>query len=75
MLINWKIVSHPMNWATILLMVIIAGAFGHMVLEYLGHTPETAETSRRSSYDAMPAGQSPGQTATDAIDPQGSLQT
>lgn len=54
--LNWKIISHPMNWATILLMVIIAGAFGHLVLTFLGYNPATKTSS---SYTQLPAGQSP----------------
>lgn len=72
--VNWKMVSHPINWVVVVLMALIAGAFGHLMLAYLGHTPDTAE-SRKSSYDDMPAGQSPGQVAAGAIDPQGSYQT
>lgn len=66
---NWKLVSHPMNWLTILLMVIIAGSIGHFLLSYLGIEPNL---KAQSSYDAMPAGQSPGEQATGAIPPQGS---
>lgn len=54
--LNWKIISHPMNWVTILLMLIIAGAFGHMVLTLFGMNPATATSS---SYTQLPAGQSP----------------
>lgn len=70
--VNFKMVSHPVNWVTILLMVLIAGAIGHLTLSLLGIEPQTAD--KRSSYDAMPAGQSPGQVAAGAIDPQGSSQ-
>jgi hypothetical protein len=69
--INFKMASHPMNWITFLLMVFIAGSIGHLVLTYLGIEPSTKKTS---SYDDMPAGQSPGQVASGAIDPQGSMQ-
>lgn len=54
--LNWKIVGHPMNWITILLMLIIAGAFGHLVLTLFGMNPATKDSS---SYAALPAGQSP----------------
>jgi hypothetical protein len=54
--LNWKIVSHPMNWVVILLMLIIAGAFGHMVLTLFGMNPSTKTSS---SYTQLPAGQSP----------------
>jgi hypothetical protein len=65
--VNWKLVGHPMNWITIFLMLVIAGSIGHLLLTYLGIEPNTKETS---AYDSMPAGQSPGQAATAAIDPQ-----
>jgi hypothetical protein len=71
--INWKMISHPMNWLTILLMVIIAGAIGHLLLSYIGIEPATQ--AKRSGYSSMPAGQSPGEAAAGAVTPQGSLQT
>lgn len=54
--LNWRIVSHPINWVTILLMLIIAGAFGHMALTLFGKNPATKDGS---SYAQLPAGQSP----------------
>ena len=69
--VNFKMVSHPINWVTFMLMVLIAGAFGHFVLSYFGIEPATRHST--SSYDDMPAGQSPGQVASGAIDPQGSV--
>lgn len=70
-LINWKLASHPLNWATIVVMLLIAGAGAHLLLQYLGQTPATEQ---RSAWNEMPAGQSPGQEAAGAIDPQGSSQ-
>ena len=61
-----------MNWLTFFFMVVIAGAIGHFTLTYFGIEPNTSR--RKSSYDDMPAGQSPGQEAAGAIDPQGSWQ-
>lgn len=66
--INWRMVSHPMNWITIFLMLVIAGAIGHFLLSYLGIEPNL---KAQSSFDAMPAGQSPGEVASGAITPQG----
>ena len=54
--LNWKIIGHPMNWIEVLLMLIIAGAFGHLVLTLFGMNPATATSS---SYAQLPAGQSP----------------
>jgi hypothetical protein len=73
-IINWKIALHPMNWATIIAMLLLAGVGAHLLLEYLGHTPDTEATANASAYTEQPAGQSPGQDAAGAIDPQGSLQ-
>jgi hypothetical protein len=72
-LINFKLMSHPLNWATVALMLLIAGAFGHLLLEYLGHSP-ACSGGKVSAWTEQPAGQSPGQEAAGAIDPQGSLQ-
>lgn len=66
--VNWRMVSHPMNWITFILMVIIAGSIGHLLLTYLGIEPTL---KGQSSYDAAPAGQSPGEVASGAISPQG----
>ena len=71
-IINRRMISHPMNWITFLLMVVIAGSFGHLVLSLFGQEPSTS--ARRSGFADMPAGQSPGQTAAGAIDPQGAEQ-
>lgn len=71
--INFRMMSHPLNWVVVVLMVVIAGSIGHLLLTYLGIEPDAR--ARRSSYDQMPAGQSPGQVASGAIDPQGALQT
>jgi hypothetical protein len=68
--VNWKMISHPMNWLTFMLMVIIAGAFVHYVLSYLGVEP----SGPGWGFSTMPAGQSSGLRATGAIAPQGSLQ-
>jgi hypothetical protein len=55
-IVNWKLLGHPLNWFTVVLMVIIAGTFGHLVLTYFGFEPATSKTS---SYTELPAGQSP----------------
>lgn len=36
MIINWGLVKHPMNWVTIVLMLVIAGIAGHLALSYFG---------------------------------------
>lgn len=69
--INWKMVSHPMNWITFMLMVIIAGAIGHLLLSYFDIEPQV---KGKLGYAAMPAGQSPGEVPSGAITPQGTEQ-
>jgi hypothetical protein len=34
--VNWKLVSHPINWLVILLMLVIAGTAGHLLLSLAG---------------------------------------
>lgn len=39
--INWRMVSHPINWLVILLMLVIAAIFGHLLLSLLEQEPAT----------------------------------
>lgn len=71
-ILNLKMMSHPLNWLIILLMLVIAASIGHLTLSLLGVEPTTK--AKKSYYDDMPAGQSPGEPAAQAITPQGSLQ-
>lgn len=41
-IINTKIIAHPMNWIIILLMLAIAGIFGHLLLSALDQEPASA---------------------------------
>ena len=34
--VNWDLLKHPMNWAVVILMVLIAGVFVHLVLDFYG---------------------------------------
>lgn len=43
-IINWKLASHPMNWLTVLFMLIIVGIAGHLLLSYAGIEPATEAT-------------------------------
>ena len=72
-LINWNLISHPMNWAIVVVVLLIAGAGAHLTLELLGK--RAATPGNTSAWEEQPAGQSPGQEAAGAIDPQGALQT
>jgi hypothetical protein len=40
-IVNWNLVKHPMNWATVILMLLIAAVGGALVLQGLGVTPKT----------------------------------
>jgi hypothetical protein len=40
--LNWKMFLHPMNYLTILMMLVIAGIAGHELLSLLGVEPATA---------------------------------
>lgn len=64
--VNWKLASHPLNWLTIFLMVVIAGSIGHLLLSYIGIEPMTS----KSSYSDAPAGQTPADSSVSAIAPQ-----
>lgn len=56
-IINWRLISHPMNWVIILLMLIIAGIFGHLLLTILEQEPATASTRGvPNGYSASPTG-------------------
>jgi hypothetical protein len=68
-LINWRLMSHPINWLTVMVILILAGAFGHYFLTYFGMEPAT---KNKLAFSQMPAGQSPGEVASGAIDPQSS---
>jgi hypothetical protein len=40
-LVNIKLLSHPMNWLTVLLMLVIAGIAGHEILSLVNVEPAT----------------------------------
>lgn len=54
-ILNWKLISHPMNWVIIMLMLIIAGIFGHLILSVLDQEP----ASVTQVPAGLPAGYSP----------------
>lgn len=37
-ILNWKILSHPINWVVLFLMVFIGGIAVHFILRGLGST-------------------------------------
>lgn len=40
--VNWKLITHPMNWIVVLLMLVIAGTAGHLLLTLVGQQASTA---------------------------------
>lgn len=42
-IVNWKLISHPINWLTVVLMLLLAAMAGTLVLQGLGITPSTAD--------------------------------
>ena len=55
MIINWQLAKHPMNWVTILLMLVIAGIAGHLALSYFGVESATDESSKTVPDQTNPA--------------------
>lgn len=42
-LVNWSLVKQPLNWATIVMMLVIAAMAGTLILQGLGVMPATAD--------------------------------
>ncbi len=61
--VNWSMASHPINYIVILLMLVIAGAAGHMILSLFSAEPKTLT----STYSNLPAGQ---QAQTNTLTPR-----
>lgn len=40
-IVNWGLLKHPLNWFTIVLMLLIAGFAGHLLLSTAGIEPGT----------------------------------
>lgn len=45
--INWRIVTHPLNWVTVFLMVFIAGIAIHLLLSMFGQVPAAQQTANQ----------------------------
>lgn len=41
--VNWKLISHPMNWIIVLLMLVIAGTFGVLIFDLIGMKAATGD--------------------------------
>lgn len=39
--INWSIIKNPLNWAIVVLMLMLAAVGGHILLSYFGVEPST----------------------------------
>lgn len=42
--VNIPLLKNPLNWLTIILMLLIAAIFGHLTLSYFGVEPETSSS-------------------------------
>jgi hypothetical protein len=42
-IVNWGLVKHPLNWLTVVFMLIIAAMAGTLVLEGVGIQPKTGQ--------------------------------
>jgi hypothetical protein len=40
-IVNTRLLSHPMNWVIIFVMLVIAAIFGHLLLSILDQEPST----------------------------------
>jgi hypothetical protein len=43
MIVNLALLKNPMNWVIVILMLVIAAMFGHLLLSYFGVEPATEE--------------------------------
>jgi hypothetical protein len=43
--VNWRMVKHPLNWFIVLMMLVIAAIFGHLLLTLLEQEPATRNNS------------------------------
>jgi hypothetical protein len=41
-MINWNLLKNPINWAIVILMLVLAGIGGHLLLSLLGQEPAAA---------------------------------
>jgi hypothetical protein len=51
-ILNTRLLFHPLNWVIILLMLVIAGIFGHLLLSVLDQEP----TGASGQVNALPQG-------------------
>lgn len=53
-IINVRLIKHPVNWIIILLMLIIAGIFGHLLLSILEQEPANSTRNLPNGYSSTP---------------------
>lgn len=46
MVLDWALLKNPLNWATVILMLVIAAMFGHLLLTYFGVNPAGTESAK-----------------------------
>lgn len=52
---NWELLKHPLNWLIVILMLVIAGAAGHLALTLFGaNAAEPQQTGNLTQYPAVP---------------------
>jgi len=42
-LINVSLMKHPLNWVTVIFMLVLAGMGGHLLLSYAGFEPAKSD--------------------------------
>jgi hypothetical protein len=45
-IVNWGIVKHPLNWGTVVMMLVIAAMAGTLILTGVGLAPATANSGQ-----------------------------
>ena len=48
-MLNTRILSHPINWLIVFLMLVIAGMFGHLLMTLFNQAPATASNPQGSA--------------------------
>ncbi len=55
--INWKLAAHPVNWAIVFLMLILAGAAGALLMELAGVHYAAATSNPATTPKVVPISQ------------------
>lgn len=42
-MLNFDLLKNPLNWLTVILMLVLAAMFGHLVLSYAGIEPAKSQ--------------------------------